>query len=291
MASARANGAEFVGLFRSEFLFHDFQHEPDADEQLSAYREAIAPSEGTIPVTVRLLDVGGDKPMPFLPQPKEANPFLGIRGIRLLMAHPHFFRSHLEAIIRLAAAFPIRLLIPMITDLSEILATKTLLAEIARDLTSIGTAHRWPIPVGAMIETPSAAILIGQLLPHLEFVSLGTNDLTQYLLCAERGNPSLSKMSDSLHPAVLEICRSVIQAAVDRGVKASICGEAASDPEAIPIWVSLGLRELSVTAAAIPATKGLIRKLDTSNMTTRLKAEYLTFETATDVRKFSKGLV
>jgi phosphoenolpyruvate-protein phosphotransferase/dihydroxyacetone kinase phosphotransfer subunit len=288
--SARTNGAEFIGLFRSEFLFQNFDAEPDEEQQLAAYRDALVPSGGFLPVTVRVLDIGGDKPLKFLSQPKEANPFLGVRGIRLLMANPRFFRVHLRAILRLADSFLVRLLIPMITDVSEILATKKLLGEIAIELTDANLPHRWPIPVGAMIETPSAALLIDQLLPHLDFVSIGTNDLTQYVLCAERGSASLSAFSDSLHPAVLRICEQVIDGAQKHGVKVSICGEIASDPEALPIWLGLGLREFSVTVAAIPAVKSLIRKLDASRITARLAAKHLSFEGPVEVRMFSRSL-
>ena len=288
--SARTNGAEFIGLFRSEFLFQNFDAEPDEDQQLAAYRDALVPSGGLMPVTVRVLDIGGDKPLKFLSQPKEANPFLGVRGIRLLMANPRFFRVHLRAILRLADSFPVRLLIPMITDVSEILATKRLLGEIAAELTNANLPHKWPIPIGAMIETPSAALLIDQLLPHLDFVSIGTNDLTQYVLCAERGSASLSAFSDSLHPAVLRICEQVIHGAQKHEVKVSICGEMASDPEAVPICLGLGLREFSVTAAAIPAVKSLIRKLDASGITAQLAARYLSFEGPAEVRKFSRSL-
>ncbi len=288
--SARANGAEFIGLFRSEFLFQNFDAEPDEEQQLAAYRDALVPSGGSLPVTVRVLDIGGDKPLKFLSQPKEANPFLGVRGIRLLMANPRFFRVHLRAILRLADSFPVRLLIPMITDVSEILATKRLLGEIAAELTNANLPHKWPIPIGAMIETPSAALLIDQLLPHLDFVSIGTNDLTQYVLCAERGSAPLSAFSDSLHPAVLRICEQVIQGAQKHEVKVSICGEMASDPEAVPICLGLGLREFSVTAAAIPAVKSLIRKLDASRIAAQLAARYLAFEGPAEVRKFSRSL-
>lgn len=290
ISSAVSNGAEFIGLFRSEFLFQKFDHEPDADAQLAAYREALAPSNRTIPVTIRLLDVGGDKPLKFLPQSKEANPFLGVRGIRLLMTYPRFFRAHLQAVLRLADSFPVQLLIPMITDVSEILSTKKLLSEIAKELKTANTPHRWPIPIGAMIETPSAGILIDQLLAHLDFISIGTNDLTQYVLCAERGNASLVRFSDSLHPAVLEICERIIDTAVLRKKKASICGEIASDPEAVPIWVGLGLREISITAAAIPAIKALIRQLETLRIAKRLDSELHTFTDPLEVRNFSRKL-
>ena len=286
--SARTNGAEFVGLFRSEFLFQDFEQEPDEEQQLAAYRKALAPCESAFPITVRLLDVGGDKPLKFLPQAKEANPFLGVRGIRLLMANRRFFRAHLRAILRLADLFSIHLLIPMVTDLSEILATRKILAEVADELTQANLPHQWPIPVGAMIETPSAGILIDQLLPHLDFVSIGTNDLTQYVLCAERGSTFSPAFSDSLHPAVLRICEQMIHAAQKRGIKASICGEIASDPEAIPIFLDLGLLELSVAASAIPATKSLIRKLGVSGIATQFSSRRLSFDGPSDVRKFSK---
>jgi phosphoenolpyruvate-protein phosphotransferase/dihydroxyacetone kinase phosphotransfer subunit len=289
ISSARINGAEFIGLFRSEFLFQDFDEEPDEDQQLAVYQEALAPGD-FFPVTVRLLDVGGDKPLKFLPQPKEANPFLGVRGIRLLMANPRFFRTHLRAILRLADSFRVRLLIPMITDVSEILATKRLLTEVAGELKKANVPHQWPIPTGAMIETPSAGLLIDQLLPHVDFISIGTNDLTQYVLCAERGSASLSAFSDSLHPAVLRMCEQVILAAQESGTKASICGEIASDPEAVPILLGLGIRELSVTVAAIPATKLLIRKLAISAIAAQLNSERLSFEGPSDVRKFSRNL-
>jgi phosphoenolpyruvate-protein kinase (PTS system EI component) len=175
--------------------------------------------------------------------------------------------------------------------MSEIIATRSMLAEIAGELTKAGVAHQWPIPVGAMIETPSAGILIDQLLPHLDFVSIGTNDLTQYILCAERGNASLSSFSDALHPAVLRICERVIHSAQEREVKASICGEIASDPEALPIWLGVGLREFSVTAAAIPATKAIIRKLDVSAIASQWASKRLSFAGPSDVRKLSRSFI
>jgi multiphosphoryl transfer protein len=290
ISGARTNGAEFIGLFRSEFLFQNFEQMPDEDHQLAAYREALAPAQGAFPVTVRLLDVGGDKPLKFLPQAKEANPFLGVRGIRLLMANQQLFRTHLRAVLRLADSFQIQLMIPMITDLSEVLATRRLLVEIAGELAAAKVPHKWPIPLGVMIETPAAALLIDQLLPHIEFVSIGTNDLTQYILCAERGSALVSAFSDALHPAVLRICEEVIQAAQKREIKTSICGEIASDPEAIPIWLALGLRELSVTAAAIPATKALIRRLGIPAIAAQWAAKRLSFEGPADVRTFSRSL-
>jgi multiphosphoryl transfer protein len=290
VSSARINGAKFVGLFRSEFLFQNFNEEPDEGQQLAAYHDALTPCAGSMPVTLRLLDAGGDKPLKFLQPPKEANPFLGIRGIRLLIANPRFMRSHLRAVLRLAYEFPIRLLMPMVTDVSEILVTRKMLAEAAVQLAKDRQPHRWPMAIGAMIETPSAGLLIKRLLPHLDFVSIGTNDLTQYTLCAERGNPSLLRFSDSLHPAVLLICEQVIRESQTHGVKVSICGESASDPEALPIWLGLGLRELSVTVAAVPAIKALVRRFDASDIMARINARLFALEGAAEVRQFSRSL-
>ena len=159
------------------------------------------------------------------------------------------------------------------------------------DLTKAKVPHQWPIPVGAMIETPSAGLLIDQLLPHLDFVSIGTNDLTQYVLCAERGSAMLSAFADALHPAVLRICEEVIRAAQKGEKKASVCGEIASDPEALPIFLGLGLREFSVTAAAIPAIKALVRKLAHSEIAVLWASKRSSFKGATDVRMFSRSLM
>jgi phosphoenolpyruvate-protein phosphotransferase/dihydroxyacetone kinase phosphotransfer subunit len=289
--SAQRYGAQSIGLFRSEFLFQHFNHEPDEEEQLNAYRDALGIDGNALLVTVRLLDVGGDKPLKFLRSPNEANPFLGVRGTRLLFANPGFFRTHLSVLLRLAGSVPLQLLVPMVTDVSEILGLKRLLDEVAHELKNNQIPHRWPIPLGIMIETPAAALLIDRFLPHVDFVSIGTNDLTQYVLCAERGNAALSAFSDSLHPAVVRICGQVIQRSTEYGVKASVCGEMASDPEAIPILLGLGLREFSVTASAIPGTKSLIRKLDAGRIATQLAAKVNSFDAATEVRIFSRGLM
>jgi phosphoenolpyruvate-protein phosphotransferase/dihydroxyacetone kinase phosphotransfer subunit len=289
--NAQRYGAQSIGLFRSEFLFQHFNHEPDEEEQLNAYRDALGIDGNALLVTVRLLDVGGDKPLKFLRSQNEANPFLGVRGTRLLFANPGFFRTHLSVLLRLAGSIPLQLLVPMVTDVSEILGLKRLLDEVAHELRNNQIPHRWPIPLGIMIETPAAALLVDRFLPHVDFVSIGTNDLTQYVLCAERGNASLSAFSDSLHPAVVRICGRVIQKATENGIKASVCGEMASDPEAIPILLGLGLREFSVAAAAIPGTKSLIRKLDAGQIATQLAAKVNSFDAATEVRIFSRGLM
>jgi multiphosphoryl transfer protein len=290
VAAALRYGADSIGLFRSEFLFQKFDQLPSEAEQLSVYQDALSPF-GTRLVTLRLLDIGGDKPLPFLTVPHETNPFLGVRGIRLLFQNPEFLRSHLRAVLRLAADFHIRILVPMVTDHSELVQLRKLFGELHEELTSEKLPHTWPAPIGAMIETPSAAILAGQMAAECDFLSFGTNDLTQYVLCAERGNPALNLYADALHPAVLRICQPAIQAGHNRKISVSICGEIASDLDAVPILLGLGLRDLSVTAAAVPDIKAMVRELDVSQIAPRLEESLNSFGTAEEVRGFGKALV
>jgi phosphocarrier protein FPr len=287
VASALRYGADSIGLFRSEFLFQKFDQLPSEEEQLSAYQDALAPF-GSRLVTLRLLDIGGDKPLPFLTVLHEANPFLGVRGLRLLFQNPDFCRSHLRAVLRLAADHQIRILVPMVTDHSELVQLRKLFEELHQELVSEKLPHTWPAPIGAMIETPSAAILADQIAAECDFLSFGTNDLTQYVLCAERGNPALNLYADALHPAVLRICQPAIEAAQKRKISVSVCGEIGSDPQAVPILLGLGLRDLSVTSAAVPSIKALIRELDVSRIATHLAEKFDTFGTAADVREFGK---
>jgi multiphosphoryl transfer protein len=282
-------GADSIGLFRSEFLFQKFDHLPTEVEQLSAYQEALSPI-GSRVVTLRLLDIGGDKPLKFLRMPHEANPFLGVRGIRLLFQNPEFLRSHLRTVLRLSADFQIKILVPMVTDRGELIRLKRLFVELHQELTAENLPHAWPAPIGAMIETPSAAILADQIAAECDFLSFGTNDLTQYVLCAERGNPALNTYADALHPAVLRTCQPAIAAAHQRKIPISVCGEIGSDPEAVPILVGLGIRDLSITAAAVPNIKALVRHLDLAQISSRLSENLDAFETAEAVRDFEKEL-
>jgi multiphosphoryl transfer protein len=287
--SAVRYGADSIGLFRSEFLFQKLDHLPTEAEQLSAYQEALS-SIGSRIVTLRLLDIGGDKPLKFLTVPHEANPFLGVRGIRLLFQNPEFLRSHLRAVLRLSADYQIRILVPMVTDRPEFVRLKQVLGELHKELTAEKLSHAWPMPIGAMIETPSSAILADQIAAECDFLSFGTNDLTQYVLCAERGNPALNLYADALHPAVLRTCQPAIAAAHQRKISISVCGEIASDPEAVPVLLGLGVRELSVTAAAVPNIKALVRQLDVSQIAKRLSESLDTLETAEAVRELGKDL-
>ena len=308
---AVANGADGIGLFRSEFLFDQFRTLPSEEEQLAVYRDALEPiladsrwksaqpsesllsnrgASGEFSVTLRLLDIGGDKPLPFLSPGKESNPFLGVRGLRLLLRHPEFFESHLSAILRLAAPFSIKLLVPMVTSVNEISRLKQHLEKAHQSLKARRLSHRWPIEIGAMIETPASAVAFDQMIECLDFASIGTNDLTQYVLCAERGNPQLEEFADSLHPAVLRLCQQVIALANQRLLPISICGEIASDPIALPLLAGLGLRVFSVAPTAVPTIKATVRGLSLSEITPDRITHLLGYQSAAEIRRALRTL-
>ncbi len=261
LADARAsvkNGAEGIGLLRTEFLFLTRTTPPGELEQYEALHEIVSALEGK-PVIVRTLDVGGDKPLPYISLPVEANPFLGVRAIRLSLQRPDLFKTQLRAILRASAAGQVRIMFPMISGAEEILAAREILSECHLALEAENIPHQWPIETGIMIEVPSAAVLAHQLAPAVDFFSIGTNDLTQYTLAAERGNANLANYADGLHPAVLHLVHQVAQAADANGKWAGICGELGGDPAAVPILVGLGIKELSMNAGSIPRVKALLR--------------------------------
>ncbi len=259
--AAGAAGAEGVGLFRTEFLFLDRQTAPDEEEQFNVYR-AAAEALGGRPVIIRTLDVGGDKPLPYLDLGREANPFLGWRAIRMCLAQPEFFKVQLRAILRAAAHFPIKIMFPMIATLAEWRAARSLLVE-ARDEVE-RASHPVPerIEIGIMVEIPAAALQAAHFAAEVDFFSIGTNDLTQYTLAAERGNPRVASLADAFQPAVLELIHQVSEAAHAHGKWVGVCGEMAGDPMAVPLLVGLGIDELSMALPAIPRAKQLIRALD-----------------------------
>ena len=256
-AAAAAAGADLVGLVRTEFLFLGRPAAPDVDEQEAAYR-AVAEALGGKRITLRTLDVGGDKPLPYLPVAGEANPFLGLRGIRLAAAHPDLLADQLLAMIRVAHDAPVGVMFPMVSVVDELYAARRALdAAIARD----GRGTPPGLEVGIMVEVPAAALKAAAFVPHVDFFSVGTNDLTQYALAAERGNPAVAGLADPLDPGVLGLVHAVCRAAGDRALVA-VCGEAAADPLAAQLLVGLGVRELSVAPAAVPGTKQTVRELD-----------------------------
>jgi phosphoenolpyruvate-protein phosphotransferase len=254
-SAAIANGAEGCGLLRTEFLFLDRETAPAESEQLAAY-QAIAAALRDRPLILRLMDVGGDKPLRYLPLPAEDNPALGLRGVRTALARPDLLRTQLRAALQVQPAGRIQLLIPMITDAAEILAVRAVIDELMAEL-----GLRDPIPVGAMIETPAAALMASELVREVDFLSIGSNDLTQYTLAMDRGHPELAGRTDALHPAVLKLVAGAASAGVAAGKLVAVCGGVAADRLAVPILLGLGVRELSVVPAAVPAIKRQIRAL------------------------------
>jgi phosphoenolpyruvate-protein phosphotransferase len=254
-AAAAANGAEGCGLLRTEFLFIDRETAPSEQEQLDAY-QGIANALGDVPVILRLMDVGGDKPLPYLPLAAEENPALGMRGVRTALARPDLMRTQLRAALRVAPFGKVRLLIPMVTDSAEIRAVRSMVDDLSRELRRPGR-----VELGAMIETPAAALMAAQLAREIDFLSIGSNDLTQYTLAMDRGHPQLARRTDALHPAVLKLVAAAANAGVAAGKLVAICGGVAADSQAVPILLGLGLREFSVVPAAIPGIKRQIREL------------------------------
>ena len=252
---AVASGAEGVGLLRSEFLFEDRTAAPDEDEQTAAYQAVAAELGPHRKFVVRTLDVGGDKPLRYLPLPKENNPFLGMRGIRVSLAHPDLFRSQLRAILRAAPGGDLHIMFPMISDLDEVLAAKRIVQEEQQQ-------HPHPVKIGVMVEVPAAVAIVEALAREVDFFSIGTNDLAQYTLAIDRGHAKLSSQVDTLHPAVLKMIDMTVSGAHAHGKWVGVCGAMASDPVATAILVGLGVDELSVSVPAIAAIKAELSTLN-----------------------------
>ncbi len=251
---AGASGAEGVGLLRTEFLFLERTEAPTEDEQFAIYRDIALALDGR-PVIVRTLDIGGDKPLPYLDLPAEENPFLGERGIRLCLAHPELLKQQLRAILRAAAFGPLRIMFPMIADIAEVRAVRAMVDALRAEL------HAPAVEVGIMVEVPSAAVMADLLAHEVDFFSIGTNDLTQYTLAIDRTHPKLAPQADGLHPAVLRLIERTVQGAHAAGKWVGVCGELGADAQAVPILVGLGVDELSISVPAIPLVKDQIRSL------------------------------
>ena len=261
-AIALASGAEGCGLLRTEFAFVDRVDRntpPSEDEQAACYQQIADALEGR-PLVIRTLDAGGDKPLAFAPQAREDNPALGVRGVRLALRHPELLRTQLRAILRVAPAGACRIMVPMIASLTELRAVRAMLDDERRAL-----AVSAPVALGAMIEVPAAALLADALAREAEFFSIGTNDLAQYALAMDRGNPDVAAGLDSLHPGVLRLVASTVAGARRHGRPVSVCGGAAAEPCAVPIFLGLGIRTLSVAPAAVPAVKAIVRTLSESD--------------------------
>jgi multiphosphoryl transfer protein len=253
--AAAAQGADSAGLVRTEFLFLNRDRAPDLQEQVAEYL-AIADALGGRRVTFRTLDVGGDKPLTYLPMPVEENPFLGHRGIRLSLDRRDLLLEQLQAICQVARRVPTSVMFPMVTTIAEIRNARSILEEAASP-----AGQPKGLRIGMMVEVPAAALKIATFLPYLDFISIGTNDLTQYTLAAERGNAAVAALSDPLDPGVLRLIQHICHTAAGR-VPVAVCGEAAADHTAIPVLLGLGVRELSVSPKSVPPVKARARALD-----------------------------
>ena len=253
-------GAEGVGLYRTEYMFLDRHEAPDFTEQYNEYKKTLAALPADYPVSIRTMDVGGDKQVSYLRQGKEENPFLGWRGLRYHLSHPELFRTQLKAICTAAkdTRHPVKVMFPMVTSISEIEEIKTVIARVFEEDMTL----KEMVKIGVMVEVPAAAILVGRIIKHLDFISIGTNDLTQYTLAADRGNNNVMDMVNPLHPAVLTLIHQVISEADAAGKEVSMCGEMAGDTTALPILYGMGLRNFSMSASRIPMFKVAARELE-----------------------------
>jgi phosphocarrier protein FPr len=270
------NGAEGVGLFRTEFIFLETKTAPTEEEQFAIYRD-VAQAFGGNPVIVRTLDIGGDKEVAYLDLPREDNPFLGVRGVRLCLEYPDLFRTQLRAILRAASFGKLRIMFPMIADIGEMRAARAIVEELRAELDAP------PVEIGIMIEVPSAAMMADVLAREADFFSIGTNDLTQYTLAMDRMHPTLASKADDLHPAVLRLIAKTVEGAHASGKWVGICGNLGGKPEAVPILVGLGVDELSIAITDIPLVKAQIRTLSLAQCQERAR-QALACATAAEVR-------
>ncbi len=286
--AAVAMGASGIGLFRTEYLFLTHRDVPDEDEQLAAYREIIAASPNHT-VTIRTLDLGGDKTIPYLGHAREANPFLGWRSIRLSFEHPEFFATQIRAILRAAAADAgrtsrVRMMFPMITAIEEIRRVHKIVRKAREALEAEGKPYG-DVPIGVMIEVPAAAISIDVLLEEVDFVSIGSNDLVQYLMAADRDNPKVNHLCQPLSPPVLRVLANIIAASNAAGRPVTLCGEMAGAPRAFLLLYGMGLRSFSMSPAFIPTIKDLVQHL-TRRDAERILKRALRIKTMGGIQRF-----
>ena len=259
------NGAEGVGLYRTEFLYMDSHEMPTEEDQFEAYKAVLEGMNGK-PVVVRTMDIGGDKELPYLPLPHEMNPFLGYRAIRISLHEPAMFRTQLRALLRASVYGKLRIMFPMIATLNDFRGAKALLEEEKAKLIAEGVAVSDDIQVGIMIEIPAAAVLAHQFAKEVDFFSIGTNDLIQYTMAADRMNERVSYLYQPYNPSILTLIKHVIDSAHKEGKWAGMCGEMAGDQTAVPLLVGLGLDEFSMSASSVLKTRSLISKLTLSDM-------------------------
>lgn len=278
---------EGVGLFRTEFLFMGASELPSEEEQFQAYKAAAETMEGR-EVIIRTLDVGGDKDIPYLGLEKEDNPFLGFRAVRYCLRNKDSYRVQLRTLLRASAFGDIKIMVPLVTCVDEIRSVKALVKELMAELDAENIAYNKDIQVGAMIETPAASLIADLLAKEADFFSIGTNDLTQYTMAVDRGNAKVAYLYSSYNPAVLRSMKNIIEAANAAGIMVGMCGEAAADPLLIPLLISFGLGEFSVSATSVLATRGTIAKWSKAEAD-ELAAKALSLATETEVAELLKA--
>lgn len=278
---------EGVGLFRTEFLFMGASELPSEEEQFQAYKAAAETMEGR-EVIIRTLDVGGDKDIPYLGLEKEDNPFLGFRAVRYCLQNKDSYRVQLRALLRASAFGDIKIMVPLVTCVDEIRSVKALVKELMAELDAENIAYNKDIQVGAMIETPAASLIADLLAKEADFFSIGTNDLTQYTMAVDRGNAKVAYLYSSYNPAVLRSMKNIIEAANAAGIMVGMCGEAAADPLLVPLLISFGLGEFSVSATSVLATRGTIAKWSKAEAD-ELAAKALSLATETEVAELLKA--
>ena len=279
---AAEHDAEGVGLFRSEFLFMDAKELPTEDEQFAAYQK-VALRMKDEPVIIRTLDVGGDKEIPYLNLKKEENPFMGFRAVRYCLNNPEQYKVQLTALLRASAFGDVKIMLPLVTTLDEVRQAKALVEECKKELDERGVAYNKDIEVGTMIETPAASLIADDLAEECDFFSIGTNDLIGYTMCADRGNDRVSYLYTVYQPAVLRSLKRIIESGREKGIMVGMCGEAAADPLLIPVLLSFGLNEFSVSAPSILRTRKIISEW-TKEEADALTEKVMKLKTATEVK-------
>lgn len=282
-------GAEGVGLFRSEFVFMGRQEIPTEEDQFKAYKEAVEKCKGKLCV-IRTMDIGGDKPLPYLNIPEEENPFLGYRAVRISLQRRDLFLPQLKAILRAGVYGKAAIMIPMIINVAEFKKVKEFIEEAKLELAHEGKAYSDDVQVGIMVETPAAAIMTPVLAKYVDFFSIGTNDLVQYTLAVDRGNANISYLYNHFNPAVLRLVQRTISSARENGIWAGMCGEMASDPNAAVLLMAMGISELSMSAPSIPRVKEKIRSIS-SVKAKEILADVIAMEDGDDIRNYLQKIL
>ncbi|MGE5484942.1 MAG: phosphoenolpyruvate--protein phosphotransferase [Ignavibacteriales bacterium] len=281
---ALENGAEGVGLFRTEFLFMKRDSLPSEEEQFRAYAEALSGMGGR-PVVIRTLDIGGDKDIPYLNLPAEMNPFLGWRALRMCLDRPEILRTQLRAIYRASIHGKAKIMFPMVATVEEVRAARGMVSDVIEELDRLGIPYDRGVEVGIMVEIPSAAVMARSLGREVDFFSIGTNDLTQYTMAVDRTNEKVARLYDALHPSVVRMIAMVADGARENGIWAGMCGELAGDPLATGLLVGLGLTELSASMPLVPRVKENVRRL-TMKTAHEIADRVMAMDTAGEIREY-----